>query len=1124
MANNAGSGDKATQSQASATSSGITSPRERSQDAQSAGDGVQYDTIRTRPADSSRNYGSISSTQSRPQPQAQGSSRTPKRPATIRQTSSTRGPRSKEFSVDDSLEEVDQDQRMAKTQTQQLRRQASTIRRKSVATPVLARVESDDREDDEAAETPDTVRRATVTGHPSSDDSEDTIRPEEEEEPTTPEDEDEGDLSDAESFTLKDRQEAINETHPFGIRIWKPALYKKDRSVQANAEGDIHSTPGGSVSRWLAVFNIFWTLLFGWWLALLSLVGGILCTVLGFIAGGTDYGFVLFKLAGYIFFPFGKFVRLEHDEAYMEEDEGEGRSISEYERWQTGDLEEGRLFFGPRRGLVGQRRDSMDSLGETDALLGRPSRVGSSGSGITPNVKKRPFGRGEWNPGRVIFFTFFYIFLTPLFLLVSAICWFLVFTIPMGRVVGLLLYHLRRHPLALSFHSDSTYSRQPDTQSSSILLCTYRAVGIKYWKYTVDGTNIFLINLLALVAFTIFDFYVLHEVFHMHSPITSSGGIFILALLSIIPLAYFIGQAVASISAQSTMGVGATVNAFFSTVIEVFLYCVALQQGKGQLVEGSIIGSIFAGILLLPGLSMCFGAIRRKTQRFNVKSASATSTMLMFALIGSFGPTLFYQIYGSHELNCHLCSDSDAMGSDRDCRRCYFNQNPDLNDRFFLTAVRPYIWFSASMLFLSYVIGLIFTLRTHAAIIWNNEPEEKKEKMERSTVTINPGKPAHLTVPFDPHSTMSRQTTSNSVSPRDNIKDSQLYKRILGQSLRSAGLAAQNKNVKKDVTSTEASPMSPRTPYIIPPEDPASPDKPRTPSVRIPGLSTEDNNNLVRQVAEMAATAATVAARDVVRPHRGERKTSTLKPDSQPPLLSGTATPHPTATHEESEGMHVAGGDDHAGGGHDAPNWSRTKSVVILLSATVAYAVIAEILVDTVDSVLDNVDIDEKFVGITLFALVPNTTEFLNAISFAMNGNIALSMEIGSAYALQVMLLQVPALVLFTAVQGVRGTWTEAEAAMHSFSLIFPQWDMVTVILGLFLMNYVVGEGKSNYFKGSMLVLSYLVVLVGFWFTGYSDADVMGINRFDTLAIGNRIETFKTIGQSTKGMAYRSEL
>lgn len=39
---------------------------------------------------------------------------------------------------------------------------------------------------------------------------------------------------------------------------------------------------------------------------------------------------------------------------------------------------------------------------------------------------------------------------------------------------------------------------------------------------------------------------------------------------------------------------------------------------------------------------------------------------------------------------------------------------------------------------------------------------------------------------------------------------------------------------------------------------------------------------------------------------------------------------------------------------------------------------------------LEGSGIDEKFLGVTLFALVPNTTEFMNAMSFALNGNIAL--------------------------------------------------------------------------------------------------------------------------------------
>ena len=51
-----------------------------------------------------------------------------------------------------------------------------------------------------------------------------------------------------------------------------------------------------------------------------------------------------------------------------------------------------------------------------------------------------------------------------------------------------------------------------------------------------------------------------------------------------------------------------------------------------------------------------------------------------------------------------------------------------------------------------------------------------------------------------------------------------------------------------------------------------------------------------------------------------------------------------------------------------------------------------------------------------------------------MNGNIALSMEIGSAYALQVMLLQIPALVLFSAIYGQ--SIDPSELIHHTFKYI----------------------------------------------------------------------------------------
>lgn len=591
----------------------------------------------------------------------------PKRPPMPRKSSSKpQGPhKGQEFSVDDDPKEYESDfvQRHSSVMKTTsgfkpiVRRKPSTIRRRPTLPPNLPRVDSHGEDEAEAEQT-------QAIPQPLIDESEDIQDTSEEEEALEAaanigsEDDDEDELSDTESFTLADRQKAINETHPFGIRIWKPALYKKDRSVEKTADGDIHSSPGGRVSQWLWIFNLLWTILFGWWLATAAALGALVCFVLGFTPGTMEYGQVLWGLARYLFHPFGQFVKLVQDEAYAEEDEGEGRSITEYEQWQSGDLEHGRLFFGPltSRSLIGRRRASIDSVDESDSLLGRSRRGKSPDENQRARNKRRLFGRGQWTFGRVIYFVFFYFLISPLLLLASLICWLLVFWIPMGKVTLLLFYHLRRHPLAMTFHSHTAYPRgsTSSSSSSSVLLCTYRAVGLKYWKYTIDGTNIFLINLIAVVLFAIFDYWILGVALGLQIWIVHPGFVFALALFSIIPLAYFIGQAVASISAQSSMGVGATINAFFSTIVEVYLYCVALSQGKGQLVEGSIIGSIFAGILFLPGLSMCFGAIKRKTQRFNVKSAGVTSTMLLFSVIAAFGPTLFYQIYGI------VCSQSSS--------------------------------------------------------------------------------------------------------------------------------------------------------------------------------------------------------------------------------------------------------------------------------------------------------------------------------------------------------------------------------------------------------------------------------------------------------------------------------
>lgn len=277
----------------------------------------------------------------------------------------------------------------------------------------------------------------------------------------------------------------------------------------------------------------------------------------------------------------------------------------------------------------------------------------------------------------------------------------------------------------------------------------------------------------------------------------------------------------------------------------------------------------------------------------------------------------------------------------RDCRRCYFSQAPTVDDEFFRKAVQPYSWFAAVLLFLSYVIGLWFTLRTHAALIWATEAEEKKA----SAIAHDPaGEPRNL-APSGPHG-----TAPGTPGRKGSIRDSQLYKRILGQSLKHVGLP------HADLEQAESSaPEGTAAPYLVPPRGEGD-------------LSGEDNENLVRQVTEVAATAAAVATRDAGRARK--------QPPQSTPQQANRAPNDPVkVVLEEDTGPAVEHA--HAGGGHDAPNWGKVKSTIVLLVSTILYAVIAEILVNTVDVVLENFDIEEKFLGITLFALVPNTTEFL---------------------------------------------------------------------------------------------------------------------------------------------------
>jgi Ca2+:H+ antiporter len=515
---------------------------------------------------------------------------------------------------------------------------------------------------------------------------------------------------DEDPITLKERQSLINVEHPFGLPIWKPALYKKSRSVTRYADEALHSIPSAQAERHLLPGNLFWVMSFGWWLALSCFAVSVLLYIVP--QGGTRYSSLVFGLGWYVAWPFGK---------YVEGDvEGDVFSAEDEERPRQADLP----TSDPAAPSVSVPLSRHSTITHRTALP-QHSQAVSWSSTATPDehtvlIPARPiprpsksYGTTAFPPshsttgvtkdgspssdflGKACFWLALVTVIAPLMLIACVACWGLVITIPMAKLNWALIKYLFERPTSIRFcaappavvvsasspeavaEDGSPSPPQPPqfsvkhprlsegqaapssgSPTSKVLLCTYRAVGWKYYKYTVGGVNIMFVNLLPLVVFAIIDGFWLLDLVEKrkeagkHVPaildiIASRALIFVISLASVIPLSYFIGMAVASISAQSSIGMGAVINATFGSIIEILLYSVALTQSKGHLVEGSIVGSLLAGVLLMPGLSMCSGALRKKEQKFNAKSAGVTSMMLIMAFIGTLTPTLFYQTYGN---------------------------------------------------------------------------------------------------------------------------------------------------------------------------------------------------------------------------------------------------------------------------------------------------------------------------------------------------------------------------------------------------------------------------------------------------------------------------------------------
>ena len=181
---------------------------------------------------------------------------------------------------------------------------------------------------------------------------------------------------------------------------------------------------------------------------------------------------------------------------------------------------------------------------------------------------------------------------------------------------------------------------------------------------------------------------------------------FILAALSIIPLAGIMGEGTEEISSYTGPKIGGFLNATFGNATELIISFFALKSGLFEVVKSSIAGSIIGNILLVLGASMFIGGLKHKTQNFNINVVETTSSMLLFSLIGLCVPAFFI-----HTINPNL-----------------------LNTRYEGLSLAV-----AIVMFILYILSLIFSFFTHKdlyATTTEEEGHESKWSLKKSIIIL----------------------------------------------------------------------------------------------------------------------------------------------------------------------------------------------------------------------------------------------------------------------------------------------------------------------------------------------------------------------------------------------------
>ena len=151
--------------------------------------------------------------------------------------------------------------------------------------------------------------------------------------------------------------------------------------------------------------------------------------------------------------------------------------------------------------------------------------------------------------------------------------------------------------------------------------------------------------------------------------------------------------------------------------------------------------------------------------------------------------------------------------------------------------------------------------------------------------------------------------------------------------------------------------------------------------------------------------------------------------------------------------------------------WSLRAALAVLGLATVVTALVAEILVGSIDKFAEDSGLSEFFLAAVVIAIVGNAAEHGGAVVVAARGKIKLAAEIALASSAQVAVFLIPAVALLALL-------------IEPLALSFRQVEIAALALSVLVTSILLADGRSSRLKGMTLIAVYVGVAYGFYSSG----------------------------------------